>query len=190
MGRWLGANTHRDGGGDADRAELFLAHTSNRAKVRTPRLLLQTKGFPLTDTSTYGQAKALRRAMTPPEARLWVHVRRKALGWSIRRQHPVGAYILDFYCPAARLAIEVDGAFHDEPSMLGRDRRRDAWLARQGIEVLRIPAVHIRNELDAVLDQLQREIASRIGQISAAPSTASRSPSPQAGRRIDTDPDE
>ena len=70
----------------------------------------------------------MRRAMTPPEARLWVHVRRKALGTSIRRQHPVGAYILDFYCPAARLAIEVDGAVHDEPSVLARDSRRDAWL--------------------------------------------------------------
>ena len=126
----------------------------------------------------------MRRAMTPPEARLWVHVRRKALGISIRRQHPVGAYILDFYCPAARLAIEVDGAVHDEPSVLARDSRRDAWLTEQGVEVLRIPAVHIRDELDGVLDRLQREIASRIGEFSAAPSTASRSPSPALPRRI------
>jgi len=127
--------------------------------------------------------------MTPPEARLWVHVRRRNLGAPVRRQHPIGPYILDFYCPVARLAIEVDGVIHDHPDVQARDRQRDAWLTKHGVEVLRIPAIHIRDELDAVLDQLHQEIMSRIADASAAPSTASRSPSPQAGRRDDTGSD-
>jgi len=131
----------------------------------------------------------MRRAMTPPEARLWVHVRRRNLGAPVRRQHPIGPYILDFYCPAARLAIEVDGLIHDHPDVQARDRQRDSWLAKQGVEVLRIPAIHIRDELDAVLDQLHQDIMARIADAGAAPSTASRSPSPQAGRRFDTDSD-
>jgi len=128
--------------------------------------------------------------MTPPEARLWVHVRRQGLGVPIRRQHPIGPYILDFYCSAARLAIEVDGAMHDDPDVHRRDRRRDTWLAGQGVSVLRIPAIHIRDELDAVLLQLREQIRSRTPDACAAPSTASRSPSPQAGRRNDTEPDD
>ena len=119
--------------------------------------------------------------MTPPEARLWVNVRRNALGCSIRRQHPVGPYILDFYCPAARLAIEVDGVGHADPEQQERDHRRDGWLARQRIDVLRLRAVDIRDELDAVLEQIEREIRRRIGQAGAAPSTTSWSPSPLRG---------
>jgi very-short-patch-repair endonuclease len=63
---------------------------------------------------TFGRARALRDDMSLPEIVLWQVLRKRGLsGLRFRRQHPVGPYILDFYCPAARLAIEVEGLAHD-----------------------------------------------------------------------------
>ncbi len=61
-------------------------------------------------------------------------------GRHFRRQHPVGPYILDFFCAEARLAVEIDGASHDAPEAVEYDARRDAWLAERGIFTLRIGA--------------------------------------------------
>jgi len=101
---------------------------------------------------TYRRAAGMRRALTPPEARLWSQLKTGGLeGLKFRRQHPVGAYILDFYCHAARLAVEVDGASHDDLSQIAHDERRTRWLATQGIEVLRVRATDVRDHLDGVL---------------------------------------
>ncbi len=79
--------------------------------------------------------------MTLPEVLLWQALRRGQLdGLLFRRQHPIGTYILDFYCPGARLAVEVDGASHDGVAQAEHDARRDLWLADQGVSVMRIPA--------------------------------------------------
>jgi len=97
--------------------------------------------------STFDRARTLRREMTLPEVLLWQALRRRQLdGLLFRRQHPVGPYVLDFYCPAHGLAIEVDGAAHDGADRAARDRRRDAWLGAQGIRVVRFPAVDILRE--------------------------------------------
>src|SRR3954469_10158826 len=65
---------------------------------------------------TFKRARALRRAMTLPEVLLWQALRGGQVGGlRFRRQHPIGHYVLDFYCPALRLAVEVDGAAHDIP---------------------------------------------------------------------------
>ena len=106
---------------------------------------------------TFKHARALRRAMTLPEVVLWQALRGgQAGGLRFRRQHPIGAYVLDFYCPAIRLAVEVDGAAHDIPGQAGHDQRRDAWLSAQGIRVLRVPAADVLNEerREAVLDTI------------------------------------
>src|SRR5438067_9351885 len=58
-------------------------------------------------------ARQQRRAMSPPEVRLWALLRRSPNGIGFRRQHPIGPYVADFYCPAAKLAIEIDGRTHD-----------------------------------------------------------------------------
>lgn len=116
------------------------------------------------ERGTYAQAKSLRRPMSPPEARLWTRVRSKRLhGYKFRRQHPIGPYILDFYCPAATLAVEIDGRCHEDPERLARDRRRTAWLARQGIRVIRIAAVDVRDDLDGVLAFIIRVVRERAG---------------------------
>jgi very-short-patch-repair endonuclease len=93
---------------------------------------------------TFERARALRREMTLPEVLLWQALRGvKLQGLRFRRQYPIGPYVLDFYCPGARLAVEVDGAVHDNPAFAGRDMRRDSWLAAKDISVLRVPAREI-----------------------------------------------
>ncbi|WP_313577218.1 endonuclease domain-containing protein [Brevundimonas sp.] len=100
----------------------------------------------------YRRAARMRRDLTPPEARLWTQLKGGGLeALKFRRQHPVGPYILDFYCPASRLAVEVDGATHDDPDQIAHDARRTAWLKAQEIEVLRVRATDVRDHLDGVL---------------------------------------
>ncbi|MEC3950868.1 endonuclease domain-containing protein [Sphingobium sp. HWE2-09] len=99
---------------------------------------------------TVEKARQLRRALTPPEVALWQWMRTRPQRLKFRRQHPLGPYVLDFYHAAARLAIEVDGAIHDDPRQMAHDARRDAWLQEQGISVLRIKAADVIDDLDAV----------------------------------------
>ena len=97
------------------------------------------------------RARALRRAMTLPEVLLWRFLRTRPDGLKFRRQHPAGPYVLDFYCETVRLAIEVDGMAHDMGNNPARDERRDAWLTEQGVATLRIRAVDILSDCDAVI---------------------------------------
>lgn len=108
---------------------------------------------------TFIRAKILRRSMTLPEVKLWSRLRAKrAGGFKFRRQHPLGPYILDFFCPAARLAIEVDSKWHDD-----RDHGfRDHWLDQQGIETLRIPARVILEDADQAVDHIVRAARCRV----------------------------
>jgi very-short-patch-repair endonuclease len=94
-----------------------------------------------------------------PEVLLWRRLR--AAEPRIRRQHPIGPYVLDFYCPAAKLAIEVDGAAHDMGDRPQRDEVRNEWLKCEGIEMLRIPAKDVLVDADSVADALLRLCASR-----------------------------
>lgn len=96
------------------------------------------------------RARKLRRAMTPPEVRLWQWLRDRPGGFKFRRQHPVGKFVLDFYCPAARLIIEVDGEVHNRGGQPERDEARDAWCAEQGLRVVRVPASLVMQDLDGV----------------------------------------
>jgi len=90
------------------------------------------------------RARAMRKAMTEPEVMLWSRLRGRGPDKpTFRRQHPFGSLILDFYCPAARLAVEVDGATHWDEAAQAKDAARDGWLMRQGVRVLRIPASRI-----------------------------------------------
>jgi very-short-patch-repair endonuclease len=72
------------------------------------------------------RAKALRRALTPAEALLWTQLKSRQLdGLHFRKQHPVGPFVLDFYCSEARLAVEVDGVWHHMDERARRDEGRD-----------------------------------------------------------------
>ncbi|WP_310532503.1 endonuclease domain-containing protein [Novosphingobium sp.] len=78
--------------------------------------------------------------MSLPEVLLWNLLRKKPGGVKFRRQHPVGPYVIDFYCPSAKLGFEIDGSAHDMGDRPEKDAERDTWLAGQGIEIVRIPA--------------------------------------------------
>jgi very-short-patch-repair endonuclease len=91
----------------------------------------------------YRAARTSRREMSLPEVLLWRELRRRAGGFKFRRQHPVGRYTLDFYCAEAKLGIEVDGSVHDMGDRPQRDETRTAFIAAQGIELLRVPAVEV-----------------------------------------------
>ena len=90
--------------------------------------------------------------MTDAEQKLWFRLRRKQVnGWQFYRQKPLGPYIVDFYCPAARLVVEVDGSQHFEPAQLEADRVRDAYLASLALRVLRFDDRQVLLETDGVV---------------------------------------
>jgi very-short-patch-repair endonuclease len=93
--------------------------------------------------------------MTPPEVRLWVALRRDNLGVRFRRQHPVGPFVLDFYCDRQKLAVEVDGERHWMGDAQLRDIERDAWLGLRGIRVLRLSASLVLQDRDAAVRMIQ-----------------------------------
>ena len=81
---------------------------------------------------------------------------------AFRRQHPIGPYVLDFYCAKARLAVEIDGMSHDVGDRPERDLRRDAWLKTLGVTVMRIPAGEIARNVDSTVDAIVRTAVSLI----------------------------
>ncbi|MBX3484355.1 endonuclease domain-containing protein [Phenylobacterium sp.] len=108
------------------------------------------------------RARTLRKAMSSAEVILWTRLRgRGADKPTFRRQHPFGSIILDFYCPSARLAVEVDGRTHWDDAAREKDAARDYWLGTQGIEVMRIDASHVYRDLADVVDGILRRAEER-----------------------------
>jgi very-short-patch-repair endonuclease len=89
-----------------------------------------------------------------PEGLLWRELRRKPSDIKFRRQHPLGGYVLDFYCAQAKVAIEIDGSAHDMGKQPEHDAKRDAFVREQGIEVLRIPAADVLASPSDVADSI------------------------------------
>ena len=117
----------------------------------------------MSSEGSVSRARVLRRTLTPPEARLWVCPRRGGLGGlKFRRQHPLGPYVLDFYCAEARLAVEIDGAVHDHPDRMAHDRRRSAWLEARGLAVMRVTAEDVRVNLEGVLASIRAAAEDRL----------------------------
>jgi very-short-patch-repair endonuclease len=103
-------------------------------------------------------------------ARLWNRLRSRAPGLPVfRRQHPIGPYVLDFYCTSARLAVEVDGIGHDLADRPRQDAQRHLWLQMRGVTKLRIPAGDVSRGIDEVTDAIFRVVQCRLRN---TPSTA------------------
>ena len=103
------------------------------------------------------RARRLRQEMTVDEDRLWQALRK--LKSNIRRQAPMGRYVVDFVCHGAKLVIEVDGYYHSLPERQEKDAERDAWLQRQGYRVLRFSTAEVQANLAMVCDRILAELS-------------------------------
>jgi very-short-patch-repair endonuclease len=106
-------------------------------------------------TPLKSRRQELRSALTPAEIRLWQALKgRQLMGRKFRRQHSMGPYVLDFFCPAEALAVELDGSAHDSAAANERDERRDAFLASLKIRVVRFENRHVMENLEGVLAEI------------------------------------
>lgn len=105
-----------------------------------------------------GKRLVLRMNQTPQEIILWSKLRRGSLGLKFKRQYSVGPYIIDFYCPQKKLAIEVDGSQHIEN--IDYDNERTAYLNVLNIKVLRFWNNEINANIDGVMLKIINEMNS------------------------------
>jgi len=111
-----------------------------------------------------GNARRLRRDSTDEEKELWRVLRvGRFAGFKFRRQHPLGKYNLDFYCPIAKLSIELDGFHHGLPEQRRHDVEREQFLATQGIAELRFWNRQWRRNREGVLLEIWQALHERTG---------------------------
>ena len=134
-------------------------------------------------------ARHLRSESSDAEKRLWRLVRnRRFEQFKFRRQYPCGIYFLDFFCVAARLAVELDGGGHGFPDRRARDEKRNEFLANQEIQVLRFWNHQVRREEESVRFEIWNALMERTGQSAKIanclprPSTPHLNPLPSEGR--------
>ena len=108
------------------------------------------------DPRLLSHAAKMRREATPFEVMLWRHLSRSQLGHKFRRQHAVGRHIVDFFCPAKSLAIEVDEATHHTEEMC----KRDNSLGAAGVQVLHVSNEDIATNMEGVLVRIQEMLGS------------------------------
>jgi very-short-patch-repair endonuclease len=131
---------------------------------------------------TIALARRLRRNLSPPEARLWNRLRTRSPGTPVfRRQHPIGRYVLDFYCAEARLAVEIDGLSHDLGDRPQRDANRDAWLKARGLTVMRVAASEAMRNADEAADAIVRMATEMIRAGAPSPALTRVPPPPLRG---------
>jgi very-short-patch-repair endonuclease len=103
----------------------------------------------------------LRRSMTPAEKLLWSHLRNRQLsGFRFRRQHPISAFVVDFYCHEAFLAIEADGSVHNDATQSEKDTERTRIINSLGINVLRFTNSEIEHNIAQVLQEITATLQS------------------------------
>jgi very-short-patch-repair endonuclease len=101
------------------------------------------------------RSRQLSNNSTEAEAKLWLKLRvDQVKGYRFCRQKPVGDYIMDFYCPKAKLIVEVDGGQRFTEAGAGNDKVRDTCLASLGIRVLRFPNNAIAESIDGVMEKI------------------------------------
>lgn len=104
-------------------------------------------------------AKRLRANATPHERILWRALKDLPIeGSHFRRQAPIGPYVVDFFCPAKRLILEIDGGHHNEDDVAAHDRNRQQWLENEGYRVVRFWNSEIAADLNAVLERIYVEL--------------------------------
>ena len=107
------------------------------------------------------RARTLRKAMSESEQKLWAILKGQQLSFRFRKQCPVGIYTLDFYCPEAKLCIELDGDLHDGRE--AQDAARDDWMQSRSIGTLRITTAQLYYSTEAVRQLIYLECVKRTG---------------------------
>ena len=129
-------------------------------------------GIPPIPPDILKHARSLRSKQTDAEQLLWGLVRdRRFAGKKFRRQHPIGRYILDFYCHEFRLAVELDGGQHNDEETRSRDDRRSRFLSEQGVRVVRFWNHDVLLQTDSVLESLWDEVHGDVGFSVPSPQT-------------------
>ena len=103
------------------------------------------------------KSQKLRKEMTKEERHLWYDFL-KGLPVTVNRQKVFGVYILDFYCPVAGIAIELDGSQHYEETGREKDRERDAYLKSKGVTVLRYSNFDVNHNFSGVCEDIRRHL--------------------------------
>ena len=106
-------------------------------------------------SKTRARAQELRHGMTPPEHKLWQHLKAlKSQGYHFRRQTPIGPYIADFVWLSARLIVELDGDSHSSSEALRHDAQRTEFLTAQGFTVLRFANQDVSHDVEGVIETI------------------------------------
>ena len=109
---------------------------------------------------TLESARRLRKSMSLPEVLLWQRLKGKPMGVKFRKQHPLGRYVLDFFCAEKRIGIEVDGVAHDMGDRPLRDLQRTAAIEAMGVSLFRLSASDVLADADAAAERIVRHCAS------------------------------
>jgi very-short-patch-repair endonuclease len=113
--------------------------------------------------TTLEQRRELRRRQTQEEEILWRELRSKKLGVKFRRQYGIGPYILDFYAPSIKLAIEADGKIHLKKEVRLKDKNRDAFLRNHGIHIIRFKNEFIEESQEQILQEIKKKTEELLG---------------------------
>ena len=115
-------------------------------------------------TDNVPAARRLRKQLTPTEAILWERIRdRRCLNLKFRRQLPVGAYVLEFYCESIRVSIEIDGPVHLNPGQRLSDEIRQTHLEERGIRFIRIPTRLVAQDATELMHFLVETLSAQQG---------------------------
>jgi very-short-patch-repair endonuclease len=114
-----------------------------------------------TDPEILKLARENRSNQTPAERKLWKHLRKRLTGRKFRRQHPVSRFIADFYCHEAKLIIELDGGYHDDPDQEELDLGRQKALEDMGLIVIRFRNEEIEMDVEGVVERIRMVLRER-----------------------------
>lgn len=101
-------------------------------------------------------AKKLRWNPTKTEMLLWDCLKEKQLGVKFRRQHPINNFVLDFYCHAHKLSIEIDGEYHNTEEQIAKDKERTSMISQLGIMELRFTNNEVETAIENVLKKIEK----------------------------------
>ncbi len=110
------------------------------------------------DKNLIDKRKGLRNNATPQELLLWRELKNSTIGFKFRRQHSIGKYIVDFYCPAKKLIIEIDGSQHFEKDAVLYDAVRTRFFESMQLHMLRFTNAEINTNMEGVLLKIKKEL--------------------------------